>query len=203
MKRKPSVLSIKDKQIIISHLDKGEKETNLALGFGISKQQNPDIRKNNSQANSEPEQQHSVKSMVKILQHVQEVGNTDSLNAHDLEDWLNLDNVLPTTEQMSDEQPLAIVTGHSNENESSDEEDDGPEEKQVSNSEQNVLKSACPGWKNRTMLTLLKSCNFAVRWTSPRDLIIRLKSKLVWFTFLEITNRLSFINSVHEYRGSS
>jgi len=45
-KRKRSVLSIKDKQIIISRLDKGEKGTNLALEFGISKQQISDIRKN-------------------------------------------------------------------------------------------------------------------------------------------------------------
>jgi len=109
------MLSIKDKQIIISHLDKGEKVTNLALEFGISKQHISDIRKNNSQANSEPEQQHSAESMDKMLQHVQEVGNKDSLNAHDLEDWLNLDNALPTTEQMADEQILAIVTGHSKE----------------------------------------------------------------------------------------
>ena len=45
-KRKRSVLLIKDKQIIISHLDKGEKGTNLALEFGISKQQISDIHKN-------------------------------------------------------------------------------------------------------------------------------------------------------------
>ena len=45
-KRKRSVLSIKDKQIIISRLDKGEKGTNLALEFGISKQQISVIRKN-------------------------------------------------------------------------------------------------------------------------------------------------------------
>ena len=42
-KRKRTVLSIKDKQIIISHLEKG---TNLAQEFGISKQQISDIRKN-------------------------------------------------------------------------------------------------------------------------------------------------------------
>ena len=45
-KRKWTVLSIKDKQIIISRLDKGEKGTNLAQEFGISKQQISDIRKN-------------------------------------------------------------------------------------------------------------------------------------------------------------
>ena len=45
-KRKRAVQSIKDKQIIISCLDKGEKGTNLAQEFGISKQQISDIRKN-------------------------------------------------------------------------------------------------------------------------------------------------------------
>ena len=45
-KRKQAVLSMKDKQIIISHLDKGEKGTNLAQEFGIGKQQISDIRKN-------------------------------------------------------------------------------------------------------------------------------------------------------------
>ena len=33
-KRKRAVLSIKDKQIVISRLDKGEKGTNLAQEFG-------------------------------------------------------------------------------------------------------------------------------------------------------------------------
>ena len=42
-KRKRAVLSIKDKQIIISRLEKG---TNLAQEFGISEQQISDIRKN-------------------------------------------------------------------------------------------------------------------------------------------------------------
>ena len=38
-KRKRAVLSIKDKQIIFSRLDKGDKGTNLAQEFGLSKQQ--------------------------------------------------------------------------------------------------------------------------------------------------------------------
>ena len=46
MQWKQSVISIKDKQTIISHLEKSEKETNLALKFKISKQQISDIRKN-------------------------------------------------------------------------------------------------------------------------------------------------------------
>jgi len=45
-KQKRAVLSITDKQIIISCLDKGEKGTNLAQEFGISKQQISDIWKN-------------------------------------------------------------------------------------------------------------------------------------------------------------
>ena len=44
--RKRAALSIKDKQIIIPHFDKGEKGTNLAQEFGISKQQISDILKN-------------------------------------------------------------------------------------------------------------------------------------------------------------
>ena len=41
-----NVLSIKDKQIVFSRLDKGEKGTNFAQEFGISKQQISDIRNN-------------------------------------------------------------------------------------------------------------------------------------------------------------
>jgi len=102
------------------------------------------IHLDNSQANSEPEQQYSAESVVDMLQH--EVGNKDSLSPLDLEEWLNLDNERPTTEQMSDEQILATVTGHSNENESSDEEDDGQEEKQVSNSESAECFKKCLSW---------------------------------------------------------
>ena len=43
--RKQSVLLIKD-NTIISRLEKGKKETNLALEFKIGKQQISDIRKN-------------------------------------------------------------------------------------------------------------------------------------------------------------
>ena len=47
---------------------------------------------------------------------------------------------------MSDEQILVTVTRHSNENESSDEEDDGQEEKQVSNSEAAECFKKCLFW---------------------------------------------------------
>ena len=46
MQWKQSVISIKDKQTIISHLEKSEKGTNLTLKFKISKQQISDIHKN-------------------------------------------------------------------------------------------------------------------------------------------------------------
>ena len=46
MKRQQSNLLIKDKQMIISCLEKGEKGTNLALELKISKQPTSDIRKN-------------------------------------------------------------------------------------------------------------------------------------------------------------
>ena len=46
MKQQQSNLLIKDKQMIISCLEKGEKGTNLALELKISKQPISDIRKN-------------------------------------------------------------------------------------------------------------------------------------------------------------
>ena len=46
MQWKQSVISIKDEQTIISHLEKSEKGTNLRLKCKISKQQILDIRKN-------------------------------------------------------------------------------------------------------------------------------------------------------------
>ena len=46
MKQQQSNLLIKDKQMIISCLEKGEKGSNLALELKISKQPISDIRKN-------------------------------------------------------------------------------------------------------------------------------------------------------------
>ena len=43
--RKQSILLIKDKQMIISCLEKGEKGTNLALEFKIGKQHIKDVHK--------------------------------------------------------------------------------------------------------------------------------------------------------------
>ena len=58
-------------------------------------------------------------------------------NARDVEDWLNLENELPTSPQMSDEEILATVVRDSTESENvcSDEEDEGEDEKLVSTKE--------------------------------------------------------------------
>ena len=45
LKRKRSVLSIKDNQAIILRLEKEEKGTNLSAEYGVSKRQISDIRK--------------------------------------------------------------------------------------------------------------------------------------------------------------
>ena len=88
---------------------------------------------------------NSLLSMVKMLQNVQEVGNKKSTNAHDLEDWVNLDNALPTTEQIPDiPLKLKVVTRKM----MAQRRNKFPIQRQ-----QNVSKRACPGWKDRTMLT--------------------------------------------------
>ena len=40
--------------------------------------------------------------MVEMLEHVQQLDNEEMPNARDVEDWLNLENELPTSPQMSD-----------------------------------------------------------------------------------------------------
>ena len=45
LKRKRSVLSIKEKQAIILRLEKEKKGTNLSAEYGVSKRQISDIRK--------------------------------------------------------------------------------------------------------------------------------------------------------------
>ena len=103
--------------------------TNLAQEFGISKQQISDIG-----------------NMYSNLHH------EEMPNARDVEDWLNLENELPTSPQMSVEEILATVVWDSTESKSvcSDEEDEGDDAKLVSTKEQrNVSKNACRGWNHR------------------------------------------------------
>jgi len=72
-----------------------------------------------------------------MLEHVQQLDNEEMPNARDVEDWLNLQNELLTSPQMSDEEILATVVGDSTESASvcSDEEDEGKVEKLVSTKE--------------------------------------------------------------------
>ena len=63
-KRKRAVLSIKDKQTIISRLDKGEKGTNLDQEYSISKQPRSDTEGQRQ----EPKiyRQHRYKRRIKM-----------------------------------------------------------------------------------------------------------------------------------------
>ena len=94
------------------------------------------IHSDNSESNSQPEfrEDNIAESMVEMLEHVQQLDNEEMPNAPDVEDWLNLENELPTSPQMSDEEILAPVVGDSTESEivCSDEEDEGEDEKLVS-----------------------------------------------------------------------
>ena len=91
------------------------------------------IHSHNSESNSQLEfrEDNIAESMVEKLEHVQQPDNEEMPNARDVEDWLNLENELPTSLQMSDEEILATVVGDSTESENvcSDEEDEGEDEK--------------------------------------------------------------------------
>lgn len=97
------------------------------------------IYSDNSESNSPPElrEDNIAESMVEMLEHVQQHDHEERLNACDVKDRLNLENELPTSPQMSDEEILATVVGNSTESESvcSDEEDEGEDEKLVSTKE--------------------------------------------------------------------
>ena len=75
--------------------------------------------------------------MVETLELVRHLDNEEMSNACDVEDWLNLENELSTSPQMSDEEILATFVGGSMESESvwSDEEDEGEDEKLESTKE--------------------------------------------------------------------
>ena len=72
-----------------------------------------------------------------MLEHVQQLDNEEMPNACDVEDWLNLENELLTSPQMSDEEILATVVGDlmESQNVCSDEEGEGEDEKPVSTEE--------------------------------------------------------------------
>ena len=56
--------------------------------------------------------------MVEMLEHVEQLDSEEMPNAGDVEDWLSLENELPTSPQMSDKEILATVVGVSTESES-------------------------------------------------------------------------------------
>ena len=89
-------------------------------------------------------------SIEPIMDILKQVGNREGLSSSDVEDRLNVENELPTSPQLSDEQILESVVGQSSfkDARSNNEEDEGQDEPL------NVLKSVYHGWNDRTMLTL-------------------------------------------------
>ena len=69
-------------------------------------------------------------------------------NARNLQDWLNLENELTTSTQMSNEEILATIIGDSTESESvcRDEKDEGEGEKLVSTKELTQCLKNCLSW---------------------------------------------------------
>ena len=132
------------------------------------------IHSDNSEPNSHPEfrEDNIAESMVEMLEHVQQLDSEEMPNAHDVEDWLNLENELPTSPQMSDEEILATVVGDSTESESvcSDEEDEGEDEKIVSTKEAAQCFKKCLSWMESQndidpvqLMQLRRMMDFAMR----------------------------------------
>ena len=80
----------------------------------------PRIHLDNSESNSQLKfrEDNIAESMVKTLEHVRQLDNEEMPNARNVEDWLNLENELTTSPQMSDEEILATVVGDSTESKS-------------------------------------------------------------------------------------
>ena len=98
------------------------------------------IYSDNSESNSQPEfrEDNIAESVVDMLEHVQQLDNEEMPNARDVGDWLNLENELPTSPQMSDEEILATVVGDSltvSESVCSNEDDEGEDKKPLSTKE--------------------------------------------------------------------
>ena len=110
--------------------------------------------------------------MVEMLEHVRHLDNEEMPNAWDVEDWLNLENELSTSPQMSDEEILATVVGGSMESESvwSDEEDEGEDEKLESTKEAAKCFKKCLSWMESQndidpvqLMQLRRMMDFAMR----------------------------------------
>ena len=86
--------------------------------------------------------------MVEMLEHVQQLDNEEMPNACNVEDWLNLENELLTSPQMSDEEILATVVRDLMESQSvcSHEEGEGEDEKPVLTEEAAQCFKKCLSW---------------------------------------------------------
>ena len=108
------------------------------------------VHSDNSESNSQADfrEDNIAESKVEMLEHVQQLDNEEMPYAHDVEDWLNLENEFPTSPQMSDEEILTIVVGDSTESESvcSHEEDEGEDEKLESTKEAAQCFKKCLWW---------------------------------------------------------
>ena len=132
------------------------------------------IHSDNSESNSQPEfgEDNIAESMVETLEHIQQLDNEEMPNARDVIDWLNLENELPTSPQMSDEEILATVVGESTERESvcSHEEDEGEVGKLVSTEEAAQCFKKCLSWMESQndidpvqLMQLRRMMDFAMR----------------------------------------
>lgn len=115
------------------------------LRHTISCKIHPNVQTNVSEA--EPEN-ISAEPIMDILNSV---ANREGLSSSDVEDWLNVENELQTSPQLSGEQILESVVGQSSfEDESSDDEEgEGQDEKIVLNSEAVECFKKCLSWMER------------------------------------------------------
>ena len=111
-----------------------------------------------------------------LMEIANQVGNSEGLSTSDVEDWLNADDELPTSPQLSDEQILASVVGQSSvEDESSDEEDESQDEQTVTNNEAVEYFKMCLTWMERQnnvdaiqLMQLRRMMEFATRTRCSR-----------------------------------
>ena len=105
----------------------------------------PNVRTNVS----EPEPENI--STEPIMDILNSVANREGLSASDVEDRLNVEIELPASPQLSDEQILESIVGQSSFEDvsSDDEEDEGQDEKIVSNSEAVECFKKCLSWMER------------------------------------------------------
>lgn len=78
-----------------------------------------------------------------LMEIANQVGNSEGLSTSDVEDWVNADDELPTSLQLSDEQILASVAGQSSV------EDESQSKETVMNNEAVECFRKCLTWMER------------------------------------------------------